>query len=141
VNGIEYLDHAADAAIRVRGRSLHEVFCRAARGLFSLMLDVDRVAPRSKHDVSVEAPSLEALLVEWLADLLAQKDLSELVFGRFDVSIDSSEGGYRLRGAAWGEPLDAGRHERKLEVKGISYLGLRVARDDDGWLAECVFDV
>jgi SHS2 domain-containing protein len=138
---VEFLDHTADSGIRARGRSIGDVFSGAARGLFSLMIDPDRVMPRERHEVRVSAETLEGLLVEWLANLLAEKDLSGLVFGRFKAKVEAGEGGFRLRGSAWGEELDVARHAPKLEVKGISYLGLRVARVGDEWLAECVLDV
>jgi SHS2 domain-containing protein len=47
-----------------------------------------------------------------------------------------------LEGKAWGEPVDVGRHQPAVEVKGATYTGLRVARENDGaWVAECVVDV
>ena len=50
--------------------------------------------------------------------------------------------GPRLVGRAWGEQLDAARHEPAVEVKGATYTGLRVAEDPDGrWTAQCVIDV
>jgi SHS2 domain-containing protein len=50
--------------------------------------------------------------------------------------------GTRLRGKAWGEALDPGRHELAVEVKGATYSGLKVLERSDGdWLAQCVVDV
>ena len=138
---IEYLDHVADAGIRVRGDSVADVFCGAARGLFALMVEVDRVQAASRHDVFCHAETLPELLVEWLGDLVAQKDLTGFVFRRFEVAIDQDEERFSLRGLAWGEAFDPSRHEAGVEVKGISYLNLRVKQDADGWMAECVFDI
>jgi len=138
---IEYLDHPADARIRVRGDSVTSVFCGAARGLFALMVEVDGIEAAIRHDVLCHAETLPELLVEWLGDLVAQKDLTGLVFRCFEVVIDRGGEGFSLRGAAWGEALDPSRHARGAEVKGISYLGLRVEQDAGGWMAECVFDI
>jgi SHS2 domain-containing protein len=138
---VEYLDHTADVGLRACGKSVEEAFCEAARGLFGLMIDVDSVDSRERHAVHAEAETLADLLVEWLSDLLAQKDLTGWVFGRFDVGIRNTKKGYVLDGAAWGEAMDRERHEPGLEVKGISYLGLAVKRDGAEWVAECVLDV
>jgi SHS2 domain-containing protein len=140
--GVEYLDHTADVGMRARATSVEEVFRRAAVGLFSLMVRVDAVEAARRRPVACRAETLAGLLVEWFGALLAEKDLSGLVFGRFDVEIDEGADGFGLRGAAWGEPLDPSRHEPGIEVKGISYLGLAVGREPDGdWVAECVVDV
>ncbi len=140
--GVEYLDHTADIGIRARGPSVEAVFERAAAGLFSLMVRVDAVEPTKDFTVVCRGETLADLLVEWLSELLAQKDLSGLVFGRFEVEIDRGPAGHELRGQARGEELDPSRHALGIEVKGISYLGLSVAQGDDGgWIAECVVDV
>jgi len=138
---IEYLDHTADIGLRVRGGTLEEVFQLAAAALFGVMVSLERIEPLREHGVSCRSESLEGLLVEWLSELLAQKDLSGLVFSRFEVSIRKHEGAFALEGSASGEPLDTGKHEARLEVKGISYLGLLVAEEESCWLAECVVDV
>lgn len=140
-DGIEYLDHTADVGIRARGHTVESAFRAAASGLFSLMVDVERVEPTTRHKVSCRAETLAELLVEWMSDLLAQKDVTGLVFGRFEVGIEREAFAWRLRGTAWGENLDASRHAPRIEVKGISYLGLRVEQEGDEWVAECVLDV
>ena len=138
---IEHLEHTADLAIRAIGATLEEAFCDAARGLFGLMLDITAVRACQEYGVHVEADSDADLLVEWLADLLAQKELTGLVFSTFDVRIDRSGGTTRLVGVAVGEILDPVRHGPRIEVKGISYLGLDVRPVDAGWVAQCIVDV
>lgn len=138
---IEYLDHTADLGLRATATTLNEAFSEAAKGLFGLMLDIHAVRPRDEHAVRLEAPSGSDLLVEWLSDLLAQKELTGLVFSEFDVQIERDGKAFRLDGVAIGERLDPSRHRPKIEVKGISYLGLDVRRTDSGWSAQCVFDV
>jgi len=140
--GVEYLDHTADVGIRARGGSVEGAFERAAAGLFSLMVRLDAVEATASHAVVCRGETLDDLLVEWLSELLVQKDLSGLVFGRFEVDIGRGPDGHELRGIARGEALDPSRHALGIEVKGISYLGLSVAQAEDGaWIAECVVDV
>lgn len=141
LQGVDFLDHTADVGLRARGASLEEAFRRAALGMFSLMIDLGGIAGEIRHAVECRAETLEMLLVEWLTDLLAQKDLTGLVFGRFELAIERDEQGARLRGEARGEVLDPARHAPRLEVKGVSYLGLRVEEGANGWEVECVFDV
>ncbi len=136
----EYRDHAADVEVRGIGNTVEEAFAAAAAGMFNAMVDLDRIAPRERRKVAVSAPRLELLLVEWLGTLLGEKEISGLIFSRFAVEIDTAAGNSRLRGSAWGEQLDPARHRPKIEVKGVSYAGLRVETQDEKWIAQCVLD-
>jgi SHS2 domain-containing protein len=138
---IEHVEHTADLGLRVTGATVEEAFCEAARGLFALMVDLRTVRPRAEYAVHLAAASNADLLVEWLSDLLAQKELTGLVFSGFEVEIGSNEGRCLLDGVALGERLDPDRHRAKIEVKGISYLGLDVRRYAAGWTAQFVVDV
>jgi len=138
---IEYLEHTADIGLRASGTTLEQAFCEAARGLFSVMVEPVSVEPRRLYVIRRNAPSLPELLVEWLSDLLAQKELTGLFFSEFEVSIERTSSGFILVGKARGEPLDVHRHRFGTEVKGISYLGLSVRETSGSWIAQCVLDV
>ncbi|MBC7099092.1 archease [Candidatus Bipolaricaulota bacterium] len=137
----EILDHTADAGVRGIGKTVEEAFCEAARGMFSLMVDLERLKPKEAVEVEVQADSLEGLLVAFLGELLARRDIDGLVFFRFEVKIEREARGYRLFGKAWGEPLDPARHRAGVEVKAATYLGVRVERERDRWIAQCVLDL
>ncbi len=139
---IEWLDHQADAAFRVEDSTLSGVFSLAAQAVFSLMLDLPQVCPRECHCVDLFASTADALLVEWLSDLLVQIELTGLVFSRFRPLVSRDrESGYRCRGDACGEPIDRTRHAPTTEIKGITHLGLWVKRVPGGWSAQVVVDV
>jgi len=139
--GFEYVDHPGDIGIRAWGKTPDEAFREAARGLFSLMVDLSRVSPAVRREMEAKADTLDRLLVEWLSALLAEKDVTGLIFSDFEVSIESLPSGYTLRGVGLGEPLDPARHPIGTEVKGISYLGLVVKEKDGGWAVQCIVDV
>jgi SHS2 domain-containing protein len=141
ISGFRFLDHPADLGVEAWGETTAAAFEEAARALFSAMVRVDRVRPVECVAISVTADGLESALVEWLAALLAEKDISRRVFSRFQVALGAAQGGIRVDGRAWGEALDPRRHDPALEVKGISYLGLRVTRREADWLVCYVADV
>ncbi len=138
--GFAYLDHRADLAVRAWGETLDEAFVEAARALVAAMVSLDRVRPIVQKGFSLQDSSVELLLVDWLAALVAEKDLTGLVFSRFDVRVTEEGSAVTLGGTAWGEPLDAVRHEARSEVKGISLLGLRIRTENGTWFAEYVAD-
>ena len=139
--GFTYLDHTADIAVRAWGGTVGEAFAEAARALIGAMVSLEWVRPMTSRAFALRGSSLELLLVDWLATLVAEKDVSGLVFARFDVDIVEDGPEVALRASAWGEALDPARHEPRLEVKGISLLGLRVRVDGETWFAEYVADV
>ncbi len=135
----ETFDHEADIGIRGYGKSVEEAFENAAKAMFSVMVDRSKVKPVTKFEIKAEAPDLEALLVEWLNQLLAIADLEGFLFSEFKVEI--SEDGTRLTGYAAGEPLDKKKHEVRVEVKGATYSMLEVGKEDGRYKAQCVVDV
>ncbi|RLE29882.1 archease [Candidatus Acetothermia bacterium] len=137
----EILEHEADAGVRGIGSSLEEAFCEAARGMFSLMVDLEEVRPERAVPVAVEAETLEVLFVSWLGELLALRDLRGMVFSRFEAKIKKADGGWALEGKAYGEPLDPARHKPAVEVKAATYYGVKVGKDDGRYIAQCVVDL
>ncbi|NOZ59494.1 MAG: archease [Euryarchaeota archaeon] len=135
----ETFDHEADIGVRGYGRTLEEAFENAARAMFSVMVDLEKVRPVKKFQVVAEAPDVETLLVEWLNQLLAIADLEGYLFSDFRVRI--SKDGTRLEGYALGEPVDRERHEISVEVKGATYSMLEVGKEDGRYKAQCVVDV
>jgi len=137
----EILDHEADAGVRGIGATPEEAFVEGARGMFALMVDLERVEPRESIAVECQADSLETLFVAWLGELLSQRDLTGMVFSRFEVQIEQKDRGYRLRGRARGEPLKP-EHRPRVEVKAATYAGLESGKTPDGQVYfQCIVDL
>jgi len=119
------------------GRDLAECFANAALGLFSQITDLRRVRPVQAREISVEAGDTEALLVEWLNELIFLFDTEGLLGRRFDV-LEIGDG--RMRARVWGETRDPARHPTKIAVKATTYHRLQVVQRD-GWRARVIFDV
>jgi len=134
----ETFEHEADVGVRGTGATLAEAFAGAATALTAVICDPCTVQPREAVQIACAAPDLELLLVDWLNVLVFEMATRHMLFSRFEVTI--AEG--RLAALAWGETVDAGRHQPAAEVKGVSFCELRVAQQTDGtWLAQCVVDV
>ena len=134
----ETFEHEADVGVRGTGATLAEAFAGAAMALISVICDPRTVQARESVAVACAAPDTELLLVDWLNALVFEMATRHMLFSRFEVAIADG----RLEAHAWGEAIDAGRHQPAAEVKGVSFCELRVARQADGsWLAQCVVDV
>jgi SHS2 domain-containing protein len=134
----ETFDHTADVGLRVRAADLDALFAEAARGLFSLLVEnLGTVAGTQRLDVQLTGDDPEFLLFDWLRTLLYRFDADHLLLSRFEVKV-AADG---LKAICWGEPVDRTRHELAHEVKAITYHGLKVEREADGWLAEVIVDI
>ncbi|MEA1992837.1 MAG: archease [Euryarchaeota archaeon] len=137
----ELLDHEADMGIRAYGTTIEELFRNGAKALFSIMMDIERVRTERSVKILCEAPDTETLFIEWLNELLAQKDLEEMSFSEFEVKIYGENECYQLEGTASGERFNRRKHRPKLEVKAATYSGLRKGRKNEKLFIECVVDV
>ncbi len=133
----EHFAHEADMGIRGIGRTREEAFEQAAAALTAVITDPAKVRAVEPVTVTASAPDEELLLVDWLNALIYEMATRRLLFSRFEVRID----GQRLTGRAWGEPVVGAEHQPAVEVKGATYTALRVAKENDEWIAQCVVDV
>jgi SHS2 domain-containing protein len=130
----EEVEHTADLALKVHGHSLKEVFINAACGLFSLMADLENLAPSVSREVHLEAPDRESLLVDWLNELLYLHEVEEEIYTRFEIETLSSTA---LSATVWATKMKAS----KLTVKAATFHDLEIKETEDGYMTTVVFDV
>lgn len=134
----EVFEHTADLGLRVRAPTLEALFAESAEGLFSLIypnLDAVRRVRQKRFDLAGD--ELDYLLFDWLNELLFTFATERLLLAEFDVHL----AGPSLAAICRGESLDLERHRLEHEIKAVTYHGLRVVPDRDGWLAEVVIDI
>ncbi|MGA2030899.1 MAG: archease [Thermoguttaceae bacterium] len=134
----ETFEHTADVGLRIRAADLDGLFADAGRGLFSLIVaNPEEVSAIEELPVALEGAESDALLHDWLAELLYLSQVRRLLFSQFDVHVRSD----RLEAKIRGQRIDPHRHRLDLEVKAITWHGLKVERTADGWLAEVIVDI
>ena len=133
----EFIDHTADAGIRVVAPTLEDLFETAGLAFTELVTSVDSVDCRVERRFKLREDDIETLLVSWLQELLYLLDTEDLVFGRFQVKIH----GLSLEATAWGDVFDPNIHTMKTEIKAVTYHQLEVAKRDQGWEAQVIFDI
>jgi len=132
------IEHTADIGIDAEARTLEELFALSACAMFDLMVGLAEVRPAQKAEISLEADSLEELMITWLNELVFRAEVSGMFFSKFEVeSVDEKS----LRAFAWGEPYREGVHSLGHEVKAATYHELEVSRSDTGCRVKVIFDV
>ncbi|OGM02724.1 hypothetical protein A3K72_02230 [Candidatus Woesearchaeota archaeon RBG_13_36_6] len=140
--GYKYLDHEADIGIAAWGTSLKSAFTDGAKAMFNVMVNIEKIKPNKRVEIECSALDIPGLFVEWLNELLTQKDLNDLFFSEFEIEyINEEPGGYSLKGFAIGEDIDVNKHEIKTEVKGATYSGLKYGIKEGKHYIQCVLDI
>jgi len=131
-------EHTADMGIRAEAPDLATLFAEAARGLSSILVsDLQQIRPQVEVHVSLSADRHDDLLHDWLAELLFIFDTRHLLLSEFDVRLD----GTNLDAVARGEPIDPQRHPLGMEIKAVTYHGLKLEPTHAGWMAEVIVDL
>ncbi len=139
----EYKDHPGEAWLVGVGETLEAAFAEGAKALFQLMVEIERIDPHVSTEIEVRSDRLDTLFVAWLNALIVKKDVEGAVYALFDpVHVEQiHHNEYRLTATARGEPLDADRHDPKVDVKAATYSELSVERTERGYEVECVVDL
>lgn len=129
----EEIEHTADWAFRAFGSTLQELFENAAYALFALegALDAQSTLTRELH---VEGIDREALLVNWLSELLFLQETKRETYQQFHIT--------QLTDTI----LDAtvhGAHTQPITkfIKAVTYYDLKIEQTEKGWQATVVVDV
>ncbi|MFQ5872352.1 MAG: archease [Dehalococcoidia bacterium] len=133
----QVIEHTADVGIIARGKDLKETFANAARGLFSLMVDSREIVEERCCNVEVTATDREALLVEWLNELIYLFDVENLVFNRFEIVRLTDTA---LTASCYGQKVVPGLHRIKMGVKATTYHMLKI-EEGNGFRAQVLFDI
>jgi len=130
------VSHTADVKIHATAPTLETIFSEAFAALMQVLYGPDRKGG-SKREITLIAEDHESLLRDFLSEVLFIAEVDGLVFSGADIRID----GCHLVAVLKGEPFDRNRHALGTEVKGISYSGLVITHDANGYMLDIVFDV
>ena len=134
--GFTELSHTADVKIQVSAPTLEALFSDACGALMQVMYGKDRKGGNTR-EITLHADNNESLLVDFLSEVLFISEVDGLVFSRADITINREE----LHAVLDGEPFDQSRHAEGTEVKGISYSGLSISHDTNGYMLDILLDV
>jgi SHS2 domain-containing protein len=118
------------------GKSLAEAFANAAYGLFSLIVEPNKVKEKESRKVTVQAQDAESLLFNWINELIYIFEVERLLFKSFNITEFT---GQSLEATCWGEKYDPSRHQLKTGVKSATYHMLKV--DGEKNRVQVIFDV
>lgn len=136
-----FLDHTADVGADLEAAGLGGLYAEALAAFTDTLTVRGRVEPREERSFDLEAADREALLVDWLDELLYLWEVEEWLFHDAEVEVEEAAGRVRLAARARGERYDPDRHPVKVLIKGITWHGLKVEPAGAGWKGSVIFDI
>ncbi|MFL6261887.1 MAG: archease [Thermoanaerobaculia bacterium] len=130
-----WVDHTAEVQLQVEAESLSGLLAEAGRALGLLLLR-GRAAEPSGEARTIEVSSVdpEALLVDWLNEIIFLAEVERWIAVEFD-DLEASE--THLKASARGVSVD----DPPALVKAATFHGLAVEEREGGLHAEVIFDV
>ncbi|MBZ5599640.1 MAG: archease [Acidobacteriia bacterium] len=134
MSSFEEIEHTADRAFRVRGRTLAELLENAALAMSA----VDGLKPGAKpsitREVKVNGVDRETLLVNWLNEILYMEQTRGEVYDRFHI-LEADD--HHLRAQ-----LHGGKSSSTVsQIKAATFHNLEVKQIPEGLEATVVVDV
>ncbi|MBN1209334.1 MAG: archease [Myxococcaceae bacterium] len=133
----QFEPHTAEVQVRINGTDLPELFEEAGYALADVMLGEQPSEPPPDAEVehvTLEAADTEALLVDWLNELISRSDAWKRVYTDFEVDELSDRTLHaRIRGFT--------PSVLKTAVKAATFHGLEIREHEDGFTATVVLDV
>lgn len=122
----EYFEVTADIGFKAYGENLNNAFENAGLAIFNIISDTKNI--ESVKEISFEITSEDevSLLYDYLEELLFFHETEFMLFSEFHVEIDED---YHLKATIKGEEINWNKHERKTEIKAITFHKMHVKQN------------
>ena len=121
----EYFDVTADIGFKAYGKSLNEAFENAGMAIFNIISDTSNIDPLEEFEFEISSEDEVSLLYDYLEELLFYHEVEFMLFSQFSVVIDEN---LHLKAKIKGEPINWDKHERKTEIKAITFHKMDVKK-------------
>ncbi|HLC55306.1 MAG TPA: archease [Candidatus Nanoarchaeia archaeon] len=130
----------ADIAFEAYGKDEEELFQHAAEALLETMVNVGTVNAKEKRVIQLSNAKLDALLFDFLNEIVFLKDRDYLVFKTVKIKLKKNKN-YQLAAELKGEKINPERHDLGNDIKAITMHLFEVKKEKDYWKARIVVDI
>ncbi len=131
----------ADIAFESYGKNLSELFENSAIATTSIMVDAENLSETADKKIFLHADDIEALLFDFLNELVFIKDTDGLLFRKFKIQITEKKDKVELEAILSGEQLNPDKHNLKIDIKAITLHLFKVEKKSSGYKATVVVDI
>ena len=133
----EYFDVTADIGFKSYGETLNEAFENAGLAIFNIISDTANIEPSREISFKIRSEDEISLLYDYLEELLFYHEIEFMLFSEFHVEIHDD---LTLKATIRGEEIDWDKHERKTEIKAITFHKMDVKKTDC-WQLRAIVDL
>jgi len=131
-------EHTADIAVEATAPALGGLFGAIGDGLAAAMCESIPDSGGNRFGIECRAESVEALLYEYLDQLIYERDVRLVLPVDNEATVTESDDEWHITASARGVPL---AEVTAREIKAVTYSEMVVDRRDDEWYGYVVFDV
>ena len=132
----KFLKHTADIKFRVYGSSLNKLFENSALAMKHAVYS-GKINTKIKKSFIVKGKDLEALLYNFLEELLILFDSDDFIASKINVKIDKTK--LLLNCEVIGDKIK--NYDIGLTIKAVTYNSMYVKKSKTGFEAQVVLDV
>ena len=137
----EFIDHTADLAVKVYGKTPEEIFESAVIAWLKSTLNTNPSSGKEKKKLRLKADSLEELLVEFLAEinffLLVRHWVTTAVA---QLHLTEKNGKWEINAILKGEMFDFLKHRISAEIKAVTFHQMKIEKIQDLYQTTIIFD-
>ena len=123
----EYFDVTADIGFKAYGKTLNEAFENAGLAIFNIISNTENISPKKEITFEITSEDEVSLLYDYLEELLFYHEVEFMLFSQFQVIIGDN---LHLKAIIRGEEINWDKHERKTEIKAITFHKMNIAKRD-----------
>ena len=133
----DYFEATADIGFRAYGKDLNEAFENAGLAIFNIISDTSDIEPLREISFKIRSEDEISLLYDYLEELLFYHEIEFMLFSEFHVEIYDD---LTLKATIRGEEINWDKHERKTEIKAITFHKMDVKKTDR-WQLQAIVDL
>ena len=123
----EYFEATADIGLKAYGKDINQAFENAGLAIFNIISDTSDIFPSDEIEFEITSEDNVSLLYDYLEELLFYHEVEFMLFSQFNVEIGDN---FHLRAKIRGEKINWDKHERKTEIKAITFHKMAVEIGD-----------
>ena len=122
----EYFEVTADIGFFAYGKTLNEAFENAGLAIFNIISTTDDIGVEKEIKFEITSEDEVSLLYDYLEELLFYHEVEFMLFCDFIVEIEKIGAVYHLKSTIKGDEINWDKHERKCEIKAITFHQMEV---------------